>query len=100
MSTYDFVIVGLGTVGSATCLSLARRGFSVLGIDARRPPHNMGSHHGASRSVRRAYMEGTAYVPMAMKSWELWRKLERDTGQKLLVKTGNLTIDPPEAPAV
>ena len=94
------IIVGLGTAGSAACMALARRGFRVLGIDAHRPPHKIGSHHGGSRSVRRAYMEGTAYVPMAMKSWELWRKLEKDTGQTLLVETGNLTLGPPESPAV
>ena len=100
MATYDFIIVGLGTAGSAACLTLARRGFNVLGIDTYRPPHDMGSHHGSLRSVRRAYSEGTSYVPMALRSWELWRKLEKDSGQKLLVKTGNLTIGPPESPAI
>ena len=100
MSAYDFIVVGLGTAGSATCMTLARRGFKVLGIDRYRPPHQMGSHHGASRSVRRAYIEGTSYVPMAMKSWQLWRKLEKNSGQKLLVKTGNLTIGPPDSSAV
>jgi sarcosine oxidase len=100
MTTYDFIIAGLGTAGSATCMTLARRGFKVLGIDNYNPPHNMGSHHGASRSVRRAYLEGTSYVPMTMKSWELWRKLEKSSGQKLLIKTGNLTIGPPDSPAV
>ena len=98
--TYDFIVVGLGTAGSATTMTLARRGFNVLGIDMHRPPHSMGSHHGASRSVRRAYLEGTSYVPMALRSWELWRKLEKDSGQKLLVETGNLTIGPPDSPAV
>jgi len=100
MPIYDFIIIGLGTAGSATCMTLARRGFRVLGVDKYRPPHTMGSHHGASRSVRRAYLEGTAYVPMALKSWELWRKLERDSGRDLLVETGNLTIGPPDSPAV
>ena len=100
MAKYDFIIVGLGTAGSATCMTLARRGFTVLGIDQYRPPHDMGSHHGSSRSVRRAYLEGTSYVSMALRSWELWRKLEKDSGQKLLAKTGNLTIGPPESPAV
>ena len=100
MQPYDFVIIGLGTAGSAACMTLARRGFRVLGIDKYRPPHTLGSHHGASRSVRRAYLEGTAYVPMALKSWELWRKLERDSGRNLLVETGNLTIGPPDSPAV
>ena len=98
MPNYDFIIIGLGTAGSATCMTLARRGFRVLGIDKHHPPHAMGSHHGASRSVRRAYLEGTAYVPMALKSWELWQKLERDSGQDLLVETGNLTIGLPDGP--
>jgi len=35
-----------------------------------------------------------------MRSWELWRRLEKDSGQNLLVKTGNLTIGPPDSPAV
>ena len=100
MPTYDFIVAGLGTAGSSTCMTLARRGYKVLGIDRYRPPHNMGSHHGASRSVRRAYLEGTSYVPMVMRSWELWRRLEKDSGQNLLVKTGNLTIGPPDSPAV
>ena len=42
MSAYDFIVVGLGTAGSATCMTLARRGFKVLGIDRYRPPHQMG----------------------------------------------------------
>ena len=100
MSVYDVVVVGLGTVGSATCMALARRGLSVLGLDAYRPPHLLASHHGESRSIRRAYLEGTAYVPMVQRAWELWRKLERDTGTRLLTPTGNLTIGPGDAPAV
>jgi sarcosine oxidase len=100
MHNHDVIVVGLGTVGSATCLELSRRGLSVLGLDALRPPHNRGSHHGESRSIRRAYLEGTAYVPMALRAWELWRKLERDSASTLLATTENLTIGPPDAPAV
>jgi len=100
MSAFDFVVVGLGTVGSATCLELARRGHSVLGLDARHPPHNQGSHHGETRSIRRAYLEGTSYVPMALNAWEAWRRLGRDNKKTLLMSTGNLTIGPPDCPAV
>ena len=96
----DAVVVGLGTVGSAAAMTLATRGANVVGIDAFNPPHDRGSHHGASRSIRRAYLEGTAYVPMALRAWDLWRKLEVDTGSELLVPTPNLTIGSPEAPAV
>lgn len=69
MQSFDFIIVGQGTAGSAVTMTLARRGFKVLGIDAFRPPHNRASHHGGTRSVRRAYLEGRSYVPMAMRSW-------------------------------
>jgi len=100
MPAYDFIIVGLGTAGSATCMTLARRGYRVLGLDKFRPPHQKGSHHGATRSVRRAYLEGTAYVPMAQRAWELWRWLEKESGRTLLVKTPNLTLGPPDCPAV
>jgi len=100
MIAYDVIVIGLGTAGAAACMALARRGLSVLGLDAYRPPHCLGSHHGESRSVRRAYLEGTAYVPMAQKAWELWRRLEKESGERLLSTTGNLTIGPPEGPAV
>ncbi|MBT8329777.1 MAG: N-methyl-L-tryptophan oxidase [Desulfofustis sp.] len=100
MNSYDFIIVGLGTVGSATCMNLARRGYRVLGLDQFSPPHNLGSHHGQSRSVRRAYPEGSSYVKMALKSWELWRKLEKDQGQQLLVTTENITFGAPQSPAL
>ena len=100
MHHHDVIVVGLGTAGSATCMALAQRGVSVLGIDAYRPPHTLGSHHGESRSVRRAYLEGTAYLPMALRAWDLWRRLEKDAGERLLVTTPNLTIGPPDGPAV
>ena len=98
--TVDVIVVGLGTAGAAAAMTLARRGVSVLGVDAFRPPHDRASHHGKSRSIRRAYLEGTAYVPMALRAWQLWRKLEADTGSDLLSVTGNLTIGPADAPAV
>ena len=97
---FDVIVVGLGTVGAATCMELARRGVSVVGLDAFRPPHQRGSHHGESRSIRRAYLEGTGYVPMVLRAWELWRRLERDSGRELLLKTGNLTLGPHTGPAL
>jgi len=100
VASYDVIVVGLGTAGATVCMELARRGRSVLGLDAFSPPHDRGSHHGRSRSIRRAYLEGTAYVPMALRAWELWRRLEHDTGSELLVETNNLTLGPAGAPAV
>jgi len=100
MKSYDYIVVGMGTAGASTCMALAQRGALVLGLDARHPPHQSGSHHGQSRSIRRAYLEGSAYAPMAMRSWELWRKLEHDSATELLIKTPNLTIGPDDCPAL
>jgi sarcosine oxidase len=37
---------------------------------------------------------------MALRAWDRWRQLEVDTGLRLLVETGNLTIGPADGPAV
>lgn len=100
MASYDVIVAGVGSAGSAVCLELARRGARVLGLDAFTPPHALGGHHGRSRSIRRAYLEGSAYVPMVLAAWEAWRKLERDSGRTLLRVTGNLTIGRPEDTAL
>jgi sarcosine oxidase len=36
---FDTIIVGLGAMGSATLLQLARRGRRVLGLNRWDPPH-------------------------------------------------------------
>lgn len=96
MPSADVIVVGLGAVGSATCLQLARRGASVIGLDAHRPPHPLGSTHGDSRITRHATFEGAAYVPLAQRSHELWREIEDDSGRSLLRTCGGLRLAPAE----
>ncbi|WP_018633908.1 N-methyl-L-tryptophan oxidase [Neomegalonema perideroedes] len=88
----EVVVLGLGAMGAATLHQLARRGVKALGIDRRRPPHVFGSTHGESRITRRAIGEGLAYVPLALRSHEIWREIEAETGAKLLHEVGCLTI--------
>jgi sarcosine oxidase len=92
-STYDVIVVGLGAMGSATAYHLASRGARVLGIDQFVPPHDQGSSHGESRIIRQLYYEHPLYVPLVQRSYELWRKLEKDAGQQnLLHITGGLML--------
>lgn len=91
----DLIVVGLGAMGAATILAGARRGARVLGVDAFHPPHDQGSSHGQTRITRRAIGEGLDYVPLAMRSHELWRGLEAETGESLMDETGLLMISPP-----
>jgi sarcosine oxidase len=93
--TYDAIIVGLGAVGSAATYHLARRGAKVLGIDQFSPPHSFGSSAGETRITRKAIGEGDAYVPLVLRSYELFRELERESGESLLQVTGGLWISSP-----
>jgi sarcosine oxidase len=88
----DAIVVGLGAMGSATAYQLAKRGKRVVGIDGRRPPHGEGSHSGETRITRKAIGEGEAYVPLVLRSYELWREIEEATGESLLEITGGLWI--------
>ncbi|MGO9823320.1 MAG: N-methyl-L-tryptophan oxidase [Solirubrobacteraceae bacterium] len=92
VATSDVIVIGLGAMGSATCLQLATRGVSVLGIDQHRPPHSYGSTHGETRITRLAIGEGPEYVPLVRRSHELWRELEEQTGSRLLTPCGGLII--------
>ena len=77
-------------MGSATIDHLARRGLSVLGLERYDTPHAMGSSHGVNRIIRKAYFEHPSYVPLLLRSYELWEDLERRSGERILVKTGGL----------
>ena len=95
---FDAIVAGLGAMGSATAWQLAKRGARVLGIDAHAPPHGHGSHCGESRITRKAIGEGDAYVPLALRSYEIWREIESafpPSGEKLLNVTGGLWISSP-----
>ena len=88
----DAIVIGLGAFGAATTYQLAKAGARVLGIDRFSPPHARGSSHGDTRITRLAIGEGDAYVPLAIRSHEIWRELEAETGASLLTVTGGLWI--------
>ena len=92
MRHFETIVLGLGAMGSAALCQLARRGNGVLGIDQFSPPHALGSSHGDTRITRLAIGEGEQYTPLALRSHQLWRELERETGTKLLTTCGGLII--------
>src|SRR4030081_1489830 len=89
---YEVIVAGIGGMGSAAAFHLARRGRRVLGLDRYAIPNQMGSSHGASRIIRLAYFEHPSYVPLLRRSYELWRDLERESGERLLHITGCLHL--------
>jgi sarcosine oxidase len=97
---FDTIVLGLGAMGSAAAYHLAQRGNRVLGIEQFTPAHEKGSSHGSSRIIRQAYHEHPDYVPLVLRAYELWERLEHDSGSRLLNITGGLMIGAPTAPVI
>lgn len=94
----DVVVVGLGAVGSATLYQVAKLGASVIGIDRFEPPHGQGSSHGDTRIAREAIGEGREFVPLVLRSNQIWQELEAATGRNLLTRNGGLVLASPSMP--
>src|ERR1035438_1341782 len=88
----DIVVVGLGAVGSATLYQVAKLGANVIGIDRFDPPHDQGSSHGETRITRQAIGEGREFVPLVLRSNEIWEELEAATGRSLMTRCGGLVL--------
>ena len=91
---YDVIVAGLGGMGSPTACELAERGKRVLGLERHAHGHDRGSSHGGSRLIRQAYFEDPAYVPLVLRAYELWEKLEKETGKDLMTLCGGLMLGP------
>lgn len=91
---FDVIVLGVGGMGSAACYHLARRGLRVLGLEQFDIAHEQGSSHGKSRVIRKAYFEDPRYVPLLHETYELWRDLERVSGERLLNLVGCLNFGP------
>lgn len=96
MVTYDAAVIGVGGVGSAALFQLASRGLRVVGLEQFSIAHDRGSSHGQTRIIRMAYFEHSAYVPLLIRSYELWRELESRSRRQLLEATGLLEIGRPD----
>ena len=97
---YDVAIIGLGAHGSAAAYHLARRGLRVIGFERFPRGHTLGSSGGLSRIIRLSYYEHPDYVPLLRRAWDLWRELERESGETLLTQTGGLYLGRPDGDLV
>lgn len=91
MKKYDVIVLGLGGMGSSTAYHLAKKGLTVLGFEQFTEAHALGSSHGKTRLIRKAYFEYPDYVPLLHRSYDLWHEIENESQEKLLHSTG-LTI--------
>ena len=92
MAVADVIVIGLGAMASGAAFQHALRGAKVVGIDRFSPPHEHGSSHGETRITRQAIGEGESYLPLVMRAHELWREIEAETGEELLVQCGGIVL--------
>jgi sarcosine oxidase len=95
-STYDVIVLGLGGMGSAAALELARRGRRVLGLEQFAVGHDRGASHGHTRVIRKAYYEHPDYVPLLRRAYDRWYDLEQQTGRHLFTTCGCLSLGRPD----
>jgi sarcosine oxidase len=91
---YEYIVVGLGGIGSAAAYRLARRaGADVLGLEQFDIGHDRGASQDHSRIIRRSY-HSPAYVRLADAAYNAWSVLEKDSEVELVLKTGGLDLWP------
>lgn len=86
MSTkrYDVAVVGAGVFGAWTALHLAKRGKSVLLLDAYGPGHSRSSSGDESRIIRMGYGAEEIYTRWSQRSLVQWKKLFAATHNEAL----------------
>jgi monomeric sarcosine oxidase len=93
--TWDVIILGGGTMGTAAAWALSQQGVSVLVLEQFGHIHTFGSHGGGTRIFRHAYAEGPEYVPLMFHADELWCSLQDELGTSILRRVGILEMDAP-----
>ena len=91
-NTADLLVLGLGAVGSAALYQASKLGARSIGIDRFVPPHDQGSSHGDTRITRQAIGEGKVFVPLVLRSNQIWEEIESATGRSLMVRNGCLVL--------
>jgi len=94
---YEYIVLGLGGIGSGALYWLARQaGKAVLGLEQFDIGHARGGSQDHSRIIRLSY-HTPGYVELAKAAYQAWAALEADDGAPLIVKTGGLDLYPANA---
>jgi sarcosine oxidase len=86
----EVVIVGAGTFGASLAWWLARAGERVTLVDQFEPGDRRASSGGETRLMRCSHGDDVEYTVLARRARELWRELEDESGEDLLVACGVL----------
>ena len=89
----EYVVVGLGALGSAAAAALGRAGHRVVGLDRFSLGHERGASHDTSRILRHSY-HTPHHVRLSLQAYEDWADLERAAGEQLVSVVGGLDLFP------
>ncbi len=99
MAVYDAVVIGAGGVGLATAWRLRELGVERVALVERfELGHRYGSSHGAARVTRSTYHHPTYVRLMAEANAQAWPRLERDSEERLIHRTGGYLFGPEQGP--
>ena len=84
----DVVIVGAGTFGASLAWWLARAGDRVTLVDQFEPGDRRATSGGETRLIRCSHGTDPDYTAMARRARTLWRELEAESGEELMVECG------------
>ncbi|HUO53084.1 MAG TPA: N-methyl-L-tryptophan oxidase [Gemmatimonadaceae bacterium] len=94
---FEYIVVGLGGLGSAAAYWLSRRaGADVLGLEQFELGHERGESQDHSRIIRLSY-HTPGYVRLAMRAYECWDTVSTEAGEPLVLVTGGLDFAPRES---
>ncbi len=93
------VVIGTGVLGSAAACALAGRlGDGVLVLEQFEPGHARGSSADHSRIIRHSY-DSAVYTHLTRAMFAAWEAVERESGERLVVRTGGLDLGDPAVTA-
>ena len=89
MDDIEIAVIGAGVAGAAAARHLSKAGHEVVVFERFEVGHTRGSSGGTSRVFRFSY-EDPGWVAMAMEALAMWRDLETEALETLIVTTGGL----------
>jgi sarcosine oxidase len=99
-TTFEYIVIGCGGIGSAAVYWLARAaGKDVLGLEQFSLGHDHGGSQDHSRIIRLSY-HSAAYTALTRHTYTSWAEVEAESGVQLVYKTGGLDIGPSDDAAV
>ena len=94
---FPYAVLGLGAIGSAAAYWLSRRASGeVVALEQFELGHTRGASEDHSRIIRRSY-HTPWYVELTDHAYRAWDEVERESGERLVVRTGGLDLWPERA---